>query len=119
MLRLIHPRPEGDGPRPPKRRRGPSPCLSLTTEETRHFRAALRNVARAYGGFPVLADVVGVPVKSLYQALLRHPSPGLALRVARAAGMSLEAVIGPTLNEAGRCLSCGSRIGDRPEGRAR
>jgi hypothetical protein len=34
----------------------------LTEEEVQHFRAALRNAARACGGMPVLAGAVGVPV---------------------------------------------------------
>ena len=48
MLRLVHPATAGQGPGPSKRR-SPSPSLSLTSEEVRHFRAALCNVARAYG----------------------------------------------------------------------
>lgn len=113
MIRLVHPAPAGPVTRPSKGRR--SAVLSLTPEETRHLRASIRNVSRAYGGVDVLAGVVGVPASTLHQALnkRRHPSAGLALRVARAAGMSMEAVIGPTLSAAGRCAACGSRVADR------
>jgi DNA-binding phage protein len=113
MLRLVHPADHGQDPPIRKGRR--SAALSLTVEETQHFRAALRNVARAYGGFPVLAGVVGVSVDGLRQALKksRRGSAVLALRVAKAAGMTMEAIIGPTLTEAGRCAACGSRVADR------
>jgi hypothetical protein len=62
---------------------------------------------------PVLAGVIGVPVGTLHQSLRRNPSGGLVLRLAKAAGMSVETIIGPALNEAGRCKACGSRIGER------
>jgi hypothetical protein len=111
-LRLVHPAPEGQGPRLPRGRR--SAALSLTADETRHFRASLRNIVRAYGGYDVLADVVGVPMATLQQALYKRrrcPSAALAYRVAQAAGMTMEAIVGPALNEAGRCNACGSRVG--------
>jgi DNA-binding phage protein len=113
MLRLVHPPPSGQGTDPPARRRRRSPALSLTPEEARTFRAGLRNVARAYGGFPCLAAAVGVPVGTLYKATnaRRSPAPGLVLRVARAAGMHAEALIAPALSEAGRCSACGARAG--------
>lgn len=78
----------------------------------RHFRIALRNIARAYGGFPVLASVAGVSVTTLRAAVKprRRPSPALALRVARAAGMHVEALLSGQLSAAGRCDACGSRI---------
>lgn len=114
MLRLIHPAPEGgQGTRPPRGHRAPS--LSLTPEEVRHFRAALRNTARAYGGHAVLAGVVGVPVKTLHNAFSHRPSVGLVLRVAQAAGMSVEAILGGKLSPAGRCPTCSARVA---EGRA-
>ena len=115
MLRIVHPAPSGQGTRPP-RRRGPSPSLSLTPEEVRHLRAAIKNTARALGGMPVLAEVTGLAPKSLAQAAYNkreRPSAALALLVARAAGMSVEAVIGGQLTAAGRCQACGSRVADR------
>lgn len=113
-LRLVHPAREGQATRPPKGRR--SPALFLTAEEERHLRITIRNTARAYGGFPVLASVLGINAGSLRCAAsdkARHLSGTLAIRVAKAAGMRVEAVIGPALNEAGRCSSCGSRVGER------
>ena len=117
-LRLVHPAPEVQTPRPPKGRR--SATMSLSAEEAQHFRAALRNIARAYGGHAVLAAVVGVRVQSLHQALKkgRLPSAILALRVAQAAGMHLETLLTGQLTAAGRCKSCGSRVGDKATTRA-
>ena len=90
--------------------------MSLTDEEAQHFRAALRNTARAYGGFPVLAEVIGVPVATLYQTVnkkRRRPSGILAIRLAKAAGMSVEAILTGKLTPAGRCAACGSHMSDR------
>jgi hypothetical protein len=56
-LRLVHPPPEGQGPRLSKGRR--SPALFLTAVEERHLRATIKNTARAYGGM-VLASVLGL-----------------------------------------------------------
>ncbi len=112
MLRLVHPAPAGNGADPPKRRRGhPAPVLSLTTEETRHFRAALRNIARGFGSFGALAKAVGVPVASLYQAIHRSspPSAALALRVAMTARTPLEAMLAGTMAAAGTCPTCGAK----------
>jgi DNA-binding phage protein len=112
MLRLAHPAPRGQGTDPPARRKWTrAPALSFTAEETRHIHAALRNAARAYGGMDVLATVLGMPVKSLYQAAnpRRRPSGILAIRLAAAAGISVEAMLGGKLGEAGRCTTCGHR----------
>jgi hypothetical protein len=40
-------------------------------------------------------------------------SPAIALRAARAAGMHVETLLSGTLSPAGRCPTCGGRIGDR------
>jgi hypothetical protein len=118
-LRLVRPPEEGQATRPPKGRR--SAALFLTAEEVRHLRAATRNAVRAYGSASALAAVVGVPTHTIHHVTAANgprPSGTLALRIAKAAGMSVEAIIGPALNEAGRCASCGSRVGDRAERRA-
>lgn len=114
MLRLVHPPPGGNATDPPAaRRKGhPSAALSLTADESRALRVTIRNVGRAYGSLPCLAAAIGVPVGTLYHAGRRRSSAALALLVARAAGMSVEAVIGGKLSAAGRCESCGARAGD-------
>ena len=113
MLRLLPPLGEGQDPPPVRRRRGPSPSLSLTADESRSLRASIHNVGRAYGSIACLADAMRVPVDTLYNHK-RHGA-ALALAVARAAGMAVEAVIGGKLTTAGRCPTCGSRAGDRPQ----
>jgi hypothetical protein len=116
MLRLVHPAREGQEAPAPRRKGRPSPSFSLNDAEVRHLRAAIVNVARAYGSIGCLAAALGCNAGVLTRK--RRPGPGLALAVARAAGMTVEAVLGGTLNPAGRCPSCGSRVGDRPALRA-
>ena len=115
MLRLVHPRPEGQGSRTSKGRRPrPSPSLLLSDEEVRHVRAAVRNTARAYGGIAVLADVMGVPPDTISGVLTsrKHRASGtFAIRLARAAGASVEAILTGAISEATRCTTCGHRLG--------
>lgn len=107
MLRLVGHAP----PSPPSSRRRPD-ALSLTAEEVRHLRAALRNAERAYGGPDVLAAVLGVPRKTIYRAHYRRNLSGtFAIRVAAAAGISVEAVLTGAMEEASRCPTCGHRVG--------
>lgn len=119
MLRLVHPAREGqERPRPSKGRR--SPALLLTAAEERHLRTTIKNTARALGGMDVLAAMTSISRATLEHvayAKSRHPSAALALLVARAAGISLEAAIGGKLSAVGRCPSCGSRIGTRKAAR--
>ena len=114
MLRLLRPDTPGQGTDPPKRRKGSrSPSLFLTPDEARHVRAALTATARAYGGMDVLATVLGVPVGTLYNlaSASKCPSGILAIRLAAAASMTVEAVLSGKLTEAGRCPTCGAKKG--------
>jgi hypothetical protein len=97
MLRLAHPAPRGQGTDPPARRRGiPSPAFSLTTDEARHLRASIRNVARVhYGTLRKLAAALGVNAPVLTRR--RHPSAGLAVAVWRLTGIPVEALLSPKL----------------------
>ena len=114
MLRLVHPAPEGQGPR--TRRGRHSTALFLTPDERRHLAAALHNLRRAFGTWACLADAMGVREELIKKAGSTHRSntgsPALALVVARTAGMSVEAILGGTLTAAGRCGTCGHRVGD-------
>jgi hypothetical protein len=112
MLRLAHPAPRGQGTDPPKRRKFTrASARILTADEVRHVRAALVNAARAYGGFDVLASVLGVRATLLYSLAQRRPSGIFAIRLASAAGISVEAVLSGALTTAGRCPTCGTRAG--------
>jgi hypothetical protein len=117
MLMLVHPAPAGQGIDPPGRRKGRhSSALNLSPTERRHLAAALHNLRRAFGTWACLADAMGVREDLLIKAASpqspRPGSPALALLVARAAGMSVEAVLSGTLSAAGRCATCGHRVGD-------
>ncbi len=115
MLRLVHPAPAGQGPGTSKGRRPrPSPALVLSDEEVRHVRAAVRNTARAYGGNAVLAEVMGVPADTISGVLTsrKHRASGtFAIRLARAADVSVEAILTGAISAAGRCDACGHRVG--------
>ena len=115
MLILVHPRPEGQSSGSSKvRRPRPSPALVLSDEEVRHVRAAVRNTARAYGGNAVLADVMGVPPNTITGVLTsrKHRASGtFAIRLARAAGLSVESILTGAISEAARCKECGHRVG--------
>jgi hypothetical protein len=117
MLRQVHPPPRGGQTTdPPQRRKGArSASLFLTPDEARHTRAAARAAARAYGGADVLAAVLGVPIRKVREATRPNGRPmsgTFAIRLAKVAGLSVEAVITGKLGEAGRCATCGHRIGE-------
>jgi hypothetical protein len=114
MLRLVAPQ-GAQGQDPPKRRKGAKPAaLFLTPEEARHVRAALRNTARAYGGRDVLATAMGVSRGTIDGAAVstRPLSGTFAIRLAQAAGVSVESILSGKLGDAGRCQACGHRAGD-------
>lgn len=112
MLRLVHPPPGGNGSDPSPRRKGSrSSALSLTDDEVRHLRAALRAAARAYGGLAVLAAVLGTTSNYLAKVHGKRPSGTLAVRLAKAVGITVEAVLEGKMGEVGRCPTCGRRVG--------
>jgi hypothetical protein len=62
-----------------------------------------------YGGWDVLASVMGVSVKTLGHVVAgrRHPGAGLARKAAMAAGKSLDTLLaGPV--DASKCPTCGA-----------
>jgi hypothetical protein len=108
MLRLAHPAGGGQGPDPPTRRKGSRPAaLSFSPEEAHNVRTAIRGAARTFGGLAALARKIGVRSNALHGR--RMPGPGLALAVARVAGLSLDAMIAGKLTDAGKCPSCGAK----------
>lgn len=114
MLRLVHPAPPTQPPRTGKRHH--SSKLLLTAEESRHLAAALQNLRRAFGTWACLADAMGLReemIKKLGTGRRRRgSSPAVAIIAARTAGMSVEAILSGTLSPAGRCETCGARIGE-------
>ena len=110
MLRLVHP-PRDEGQDPPRRKGARSSPLMLSVDETRRVCAAAQNTERAYGGRDVLAVVMGITTAALSISARRRPSGTFAIRLARAAGVSVESILAGALGEAGRCTTCGHRLG--------
>jgi hypothetical protein len=106
MLRLVHPAPKGQVSSRPKGFK--SPALFPTKEERLRIRAAIRNAARAYGGYDVLSSVTGLPIETLQRAG-RQTSFGVAVIIARAAGIPVEQVLTGKPHEAGSCALCGRK----------
>jgi len=105
MLRLVHP---GEGGNlPSSRRHRPAFALSLTDTEARHVRVAIRNVARTFGSLRKLAAAIGARPNTFSKK--HRPSAGLALAVARVAGISLDGMLRGTVQLADRCPACGAK----------
>jgi hypothetical protein len=80
------------GAAPSARRRGRSSALSLTDDEVRHLRAAIRGLARTrYASLAALARAVGVAPAILTRR--KRPSPGLAVALARTTGVPVEVLL--------------------------
>jgi hypothetical protein len=112
MLRLVHPAPKGQEKRTstvPKMGLGRK-CAALvpTIEEQKHIRAAIRNLAYAFGGFDVLSEVTGVPLGTLRHAN-QSASFALAVIVARAARIPVEQLLSGRPHEVGACALCGRK----------
>jgi hypothetical protein len=106
QLYLIPPD-SGQGGRVPTRRRL---CVtrSLSDIERKRLRAALKNLRAAYGTWACLAEVMGMPTRSI-RAIASGQfagSPGTAMRAARAAGTTIERLLGRPV-AADRCPHCG------------
>ncbi len=107
MLRLVHPAPKGQVSSRPKGRK--SNALTPTAEEQQRIRAALRYLRIAYGGYDVLAEVMGVPAHSLANNNHRNASYALAVLLARAAGVTVEQILRPGVAEIAKCPVCGRK----------
>jgi hypothetical protein len=94
-LRLVHPAKLKE-PRP-KERRHESRVFS--PEEQRLLRASLNTARGLFGSWSCLADAMRVPVKTVERAVGgRYPvSAALAVRLSRALGVPLSALITPGL----------------------
>ncbi|EYF02033.1 transcriptional regulator [Chondromyces apiculatus] len=72
------------------------------------LRAALRNLRALYGSWDCLAEVMGVSPGTLASIVSgKDSSPGMAVRAARAAGTTVEALLGD-LKVAASCPHCGA-----------
>ncbi|XXT25055.1 transcriptional regulator [Sorangium sp. So ce429] len=90
-----------------RRRRPRSPALRLTEAERMRLRAALRNLRALYGTWACLAEVMGVSAGTLQQlASGNGGSHAMALRAAKAAGTTLDRILGRPA-AADHCPACG------------
>lgn len=111
MLTVVSP-PFGEqgGGAPARRRRPRSPMPRLTEAERMRIRAALRNLRALYGTWACLAEVMGVNAGTLQQlASGNGGSHAMALRAAKAAGTTLERILGRPA-PADRCPHCGRGV---------
>jgi hypothetical protein len=94
MLTVVRPPSAGQGTRAPKGRR--SPALSLTDGEATRRRAALRNLHALHGPWPKLAEAMGVKPELLHNIIggQNHSSPAVAPLAARAAGSTVDRLLG-------------------------
>jgi hypothetical protein len=81
----------------------------LTPEEYANVRTALRFLRTRLGGGAKLAQTLKAGRKTIEKACGARGRPGaaLAIRVARAAGVSVEAVLDGAWPPAGPCPHCG------------
>lgn len=80
----------------PKSRRR-SDALKLTPDEVRAVRVALRKLRKAFGSFHVLSAKTGIPANTLRRVVNPNrtpPSGTLAIRLAAAAGVPVEVLLG-------------------------
>ncbi|WP_437914459.1 transcriptional regulator [Sorangium sp. So ce302] len=80
----------------------------MTDAEAMRLRAALRNMRGLFGGWPCLAAAMGVPKTTLTNFVYgsNRTTHGLALKAARAAGTTVERLLGRPV-AADRCPHCG------------
>jgi hypothetical protein len=108
MLTVVQPPTGGQGGRAPARRRPVFVTRSLSEPERMRLRAALRNLHAAYGSWSCLAEVMGMKVRTLRAIATGESagSHGSAVRAARAAGTTVERLLGRPV-AADRCAHCG------------
>jgi len=81
----------------------------LTDAEQRNIRVAMRTLHLRYGTWPAVAKALGVPHKTVKNAMCSNQYPGAAmgLSVARLAGVPFEDVIDGRFPKPGTCPLCG------------
>ncbi len=108
MLSLVRPASQGQGTRPSSRR---FLAPRLTTAQQTRVRAVLRNLRAAYGSWSCVSEVTGIAGSTLSSTASKpqRASLGLVHRIAKAAGMTIEAVLSPGLVAVDVCPSCGRK----------
>jgi hypothetical protein len=108
MSLYIVPPDGGNGGAPSKRRRSTRPSVTLNPDQASGLAATLKNLNRRHS-WAVLAAEMGVSKDALRYAANGHTrgSPGLAVLVARVAGLSVERVLTPGPTGTSCCPNCG------------
>ena len=98
---------EGAKPARRKWQRGPD---ALTPEQQAKARAALKNLRSAYGGWGPLAEVMGVSRAALKEGARGNSTitGDTLIRLCRAGGLSVDAMLEAKLTSSGRCAACGA-----------
>jgi len=106
---LRDPPPETPEPKPAKRKFQRS-APALTQEQQAKARAALKSLRSAYGGWSPLAALMGASVHVVKQSAGGSVamSGDMLIRICRAGGLSVDAMLEAKLTSSGRCSSCGA-----------
>ncbi len=105
MLRLV------GKDEPPKKRYGRRIDVHrLTSDERKSFALSLRNLRASFGSWRNLAEAAHVNMSTWKRAAAGRGSVGLAWQVAKAAGMTMEAILTTKLTIAGACATCGRSL---------
>lgn len=106
MLRVVRAPDGSQGEDPPKVRARKS--TALTDVERMRLRAALKSLRGLFGSWACLSAAMGVPEHTLatVASSSERGSHGLALKAAKAAGTTVERMLGG-LASADRCPHCG------------
>jgi hypothetical protein len=82
---------------------------SLNDAERRRLLAALHNLHGRLGSWKGVADLVGVPMPTVYGGSRGKGTASLAILVARASGVSVEQLLNGPIMSADRCAACGQQ----------
>ena len=95
MPKIAQPAPSGQATDPGERRTR-ADALKLSPQEAHAVRVATRRIAAARGGFVALSVAIGVSTNTLYHAAnpKRRPSLAFAVRLAAAAKVPVEVLLG-------------------------
>ncbi len=111
-LRLVPPPGQGTDPPATPRKKKRHAIPPLAPEESGRLRSAIRNLYKQFGSswscLAAVLDVSGSALKHIAGGRHRG-SAAVALRVARMAGISVEALLSG-LADAGKCSTCGQKM---------
>ena len=110
-LRLVRLLATSESPARRKRRRREH---VFTAAQEAWIRIALRNARVAFSTWECLADAMGIGSDTLSDAVSgrNRISAELVIRFASATGLSVDGLLHPSIEAAGKCPTCGAARGD-------